>query len=253
MTVTGFRLANAPIVEAVLDINCDFPPATDLLALEGRAREAFGDKYPKAGRRLIGHVEVRHESNSPTMESSFEESVGALQFATLDGKQLVQVRREGFSFNRLAPYSSLDDYLEEIERTWLKFVELVKPVQIQRIGLRYFNRILLPAEDNRVDFDAYLRVAPKILDDKLSLAGFIHQYTTVETASGNQVNITLFMQPQEEKTVPLILDIDAFRLRAHLPEEWGEILRDILALRELKNRVFRNSLTEECLNLFQQH
>ena len=72
---------------------------------------------------------------------SVRRGIQALQFLHADEKQLVQVRAQGFSFNRLAPYTSLDDYLPEIERTWHLFVGLASPVQIRVVQLRYINRI----------------------------------------------------------------------------------------------------------------
>jgi hypothetical protein len=36
------------------------------------------------------------------------------------------------------------------------------------------------------------------------------------------------------------------------PQEWNWILAKIQSLRDLKNRVFKNTLTDTCLNLFQQ-
>ena len=75
----------------------------------------------------------------------------------------MQVRAQGFSFNRLAPYSGLDDYLPEIERTWSLYVDLASPVQIRAIRLRYINRILLPLAANTVDLDEYLKIGPACL------------------------------------------------------------------------------------------
>lgn len=38
------KLARAPIVEAVIDIECDMPPAFDLAALQVSAHEPFRDR-----------------------------------------------------------------------------------------------------------------------------------------------------------------------------------------------------------------
>ena len=83
---------------------------------------------------------------------SIKHGVQALQFLQDDERQLVQVRVQGFSFNRLAPYTSLDDYLPEIKRTWGLYVDLVKPVQVRQIRVRYINRILLPMTERRSRF-----------------------------------------------------------------------------------------------------
>jgi uncharacterized protein (TIGR04255 family) len=251
MSVIDPPLEHAPIIEAVVEINCDLPLGMDLLALEEAARKCYGDVYPVARRRLIQELQFRQEGDAAP-ESSVDRAVDALQFATIDERQLVQVRREGFSFNRLAPYSSLDEYLPEIQRTWLKFVEIARPVQVRRIGLRYINRILLPTVHGEVQLDEYLAIGPRLPVPTLTVAGFLHQYVAVEPGTRNQVSITMVMHPEADGTSPLLFDIDAFRSSASVPEDWSSIRSDILALRALKNRVFLNSLTEKCLNLFRQ-
>jgi uncharacterized protein (TIGR04255 family) len=80
-----------------------------------------------------------------------------------------------FSFNRLAPYTTLDDYLPEIERAWLLYVDLVSPVQIRVIRLRYINRMLLPMPANQLDLDEFLEIGPRVPDEEklVCLAFFV--------------------------------------------------------------------------------
>ncbi|HXI13802.1 MAG TPA: TIGR04255 family protein [Thermoanaerobaculia bacterium] len=250
MTPVGLRLVNAPIVEAVIDINCDIPPATDLLKLHETAKEALRASYPKSRRQMVQEHEFRKEGEKPP-EVSVRQGIAALQFLTEDERQIVQIRPDGFSFNRLAPYKSLDEYLPEIERTWGIFRDLTFPVEVRRIGLRFINRILLPATDETVELDVYLRASPQLPDvDRLVLVGFLNQHSAIEEETGNRVNITLIMQSLEQDKFPLILDIDAYSSGTRPPDHWLGIQDAILSLRTLKNRVFERTLTEECLNLF---
>jgi len=126
----------------------------------------------------------------------------ATHFAIYLGRRwtflLTKVRMQGFSFNRLAPYTSLDDYLPEIERTWGLFASIASPVQIRVVRLRYINRILLPLTNGRVELEDYLKVGPRLPDeDRLRFAGFLNQYAAVEIDTGHQVNIVLTSQPPE--------------------------------------------------------
>ena len=132
-------LSKPPIVEAVLDIDCDMSPGQDLAALEAPARDAFRDRYPKFRTRFIheGQIELQRDD---LPKFSARRGIQALQFLHDDEKQLVQVRALGFSFNRLAPYSTLDDYLPEIERTWRLFVSLASPVQIRVVRTDHSHR-----------------------------------------------------------------------------------------------------------------
>jgi len=244
-------LKSSPIIEAVLDIDCDMPPALALDKLEASARDAFRSHYKKVRTQFVQAMQVEAAANQAPNVTT-RQAIQALQFLQEDEKQLVQVRTQGFSFNRLAPYTKLDDYLPEMERTWRLFVGLAAPVQIRTIRLRYINRILLPLTEGRVELDEYLKLGPRLPDeDKLTFTGFLNQHSALEADTGNQVNMVLTTQPQEADRLPVIFDIEAFKSDSYDPLDWDTIHLQILSLRRLKNVVFENSLTDKCLNLFQ--
>ena len=245
------NLKSPPIVEAVLDFDCDMPPMLALDKLEASARDAFRDHYPKFRTQFRQALQVEAGADrAPNVTT--RQGIQALQFLQEDEKQLVQVRTQGFSFNRLAPYKSLGDYLPEIERTWRLFVVLAVPVQIRLIRLRYINRILLPMTAGRVELTDYLKLGPRLPDeDKLILEGFITKHSAVESNTDNRVNIVLTAQPPENDKLPVIFDIDTYRLGNAEPHDWAGSLSKVQSLRRLKNLVFENSLTDQCLNLFQ--
>lgn len=252
MTEAALSLAHAPIVEAVLEVTCDLPPSTDLQRFQDVAKEQLRTVYPKARRQTVQSHEFRKEGEKPP-EVSIRQEVGALLFVAEDERQVIQFRREGYSFNRLAPYGSLDEYLPEIERTWEIFRKIVEPIQVRRIGLRFINRLPLPTINGRVELNEYLKISPQLPDEEtLEFIGFVNQHSAIEKDTGNQVNITLVMQPLEGQTLPIIFDIDAFRMVALSPKDWPAIRSIVDALRILKNQVFKRTLTEKCLNLFQQ-
>jgi uncharacterized protein (TIGR04255 family) len=249
------KLARAPIVEAVVDIRCDMPPAFDLAALETTARELFCAQYPKMQKQLIEQHSFVKQGHEPATISATQ-GLQAFQFLSDDGRQLMQVRTEGFSFNRLAPYTSLDDYLPEIERGWHLFVGLAAPIQVREVRLRYINRLPLPTVDGRVEFDDYLKIGPHLPDEnRLHFISFFNQHAALDVETGHQVTITLTTQPRqpgEKNVVPLIFDIDAVCRENAEPGDWPWILSKLLSLRSLKNDIFKNTLTAECLNLFRQ-
>lgn len=253
MSASNFKLLHTPIVEAVLDVDCDMSPAFDLAALEKASREAFQDRYPKFRTQFLEEHQIEQKADQPTQFSA-RRRLQAFQFLQEDEKQLVQVRMQGFSFNRLAPYTSLDDYLPEIERAWGLFASITSPVQIRVVRLRYINRILLPLTDGRVELEDYLKVGPRLPDeDRLRFAGFLNQYAAVEIETGHQVNIILTSQPPGNDRVPIIFDICVASVETAESENWAWLLAKAQALRHLKNRIFRNTLTEQCLNLFRQN
>lgn len=250
MSGKAARLDRAPIIEAVLDVDCDMPPALDLGTLEATARGAFADRYPKPRTQFLQqHTIAAPVEGSPTL--SVRKGLQAFQFLQADERQLVQVRPAGFSFNRLAPYTSLDDYLPEIERAWRAFVALAAPLQVRQIRLRYINRILLPLVKGQVDLDKYLAIGPRLPEERrLTFLGFLHRHAAAEKDTEHRVNTTLASQPVEGDKLPVILDIEATADAPIDPEDWPSLAERIEALRSLKNLVFRRTLTPRCLKLF---
>jgi uncharacterized protein (TIGR04255 family) len=252
MSEPEFKLAKPPIIEAVLDIECDQPPGQNLAALGGKALEAFKDRYPKGQTKILREHQVQTKEHE-TAEVSIRQGVLAFQFYQEDEKQLVQVRAQGYSFNRLAPYGTLDDYLPEMERTWRIYVGLASPVKIREIRLRSINRILLPLGTQPIQLEQYFRIEPRLqIDDKLTCVSFLNHQIAVEAGTNHLVTTVLAGQPPEGNHAPILFDNYVAAVEPGQPEDWPWILAKILALRALKNRVFRNTLTEKCLNLFQQ-
>jgi uncharacterized protein (TIGR04255 family) len=250
MTLQTLNLKSPPIVEAVLDIECDLPPDLVFSTLEQPARDRFSDRYPVARIQFIQEHQIGLKPNEqPPL--SIRQSVQAFQFLQSDEKQLVQLRTQGFSFNRLAPYSSLDDYLPEIERTWQIYVELANPIQIRLVRMRYINRIELPIGTGLFQLDDYFKVCPRLPEEeKLSFVGFFNQHAAVEIETGNLVNIVLTAQPSSERQLPVIFDTTVASSIGGEINDWLLIREKILDLRNLKNRIFKNTLTDKCLSLF---
>ncbi len=244
------KLKNSPIVEAVLDIDCDLPPGFDLASLEEPIRTRLRDQYPKFQTQFVQeHLITLGADTPPSIPTP--PTPGAYQFLFDDERQLVQVRSRGFSFNRLAPYSGLDDYLPEIERTWRLFVDLTSPVQIRAIRLRYINRILIPVTGKKVELEEFLKIGPRLPDEeKLSMTGFLTQQSAVEKDTRHQVNLVLTAQAPEDEKLPIILDITVASAAMAEPGDWQAIVRTIGSLRGLKNRIFMNTLTDKCMDLF---
>jgi uncharacterized protein (TIGR04255 family) len=246
------KLNNPPIIEAMLDVDCDMPPGQKLAELETAARNAFRGKYP--GFRSVNMQEHKIETKPESApEISVNKNLHAFQFLQSDQKQTVQIRAQGFTFNRLSPYTTLDDYLPQIEEAWNLFVKVAAPIQVRIIRLRYINRILLPAFEGHIkELEDFLKICPRLPDeDKLHFIGFINQHVAVEADTGNQVRIVLAAQPVENNMLPILFDITAGVSTALEPENWSKIVSKIQSLRRLKNMVFENTLTARCLTLFQ--
>jgi len=250
---TVFHLDSPPIVEAVLDIDCDLPPTFVLENAESGIKTHFQKQYPRHRRKFFRDHQVSDDLTTP-LQISVKEGLEAINFSSEKGNQIVQFRKSGYSFNRLAPYDGLDAYLPEIERTWNIFLELVRPVCIRKIGLRTINRIPLPLdhETDSLDLDLYFNTAPQLPEGRdLRLSGFTTQLSAIDSATNSQIGIVLTPQPVNDGSLPIILDISVgHQVAPGFGKSWEEISSVVSTLRNLKNCIFKNILTEKCLKLF---
>jgi len=259
MSDQASKLPNPPIVEAILDIDCDMPPGWQLESVEASAREVFRERYPKFRTQYFQHHTIEGKADAP-LAATVRHGIAAFQFLHDDEKQLVQCRVQGFSFNRLAPYTTLDDYLAEIRESWTTFCALVSPVMIKQIRLRFINRIPIPLKNGTFDLDQYLSIGPRLPDkNSVTEMRFLNQIAAQDKQSGHTMNIVLTTQPivlttqpDDGKQVPIIFDNCVIASsQSHEPDDWDWILKIISELRALKNRVFFESVTSKCKALFQ--
>jgi uncharacterized protein (TIGR04255 family) len=248
------RAPHPPIVEAIVDIDCELPPGVNLADLENSARESLRDGYPQLQKRLLQQIQLRQQDNTDPEHEFSDGELNTLLFRSADNRQLTQFRRSGYSFNRLAPYEGMDVYLPEIKRTWENYCAIARPLRIGKIGLRTVNRIALPLNAaGGVELETYLCTGPrlpKVAGRELSFTGFLNQHQIVDQNTAHQANIALAVEGKQDEKLILVLDIDAFDLRSRETLEWTEIAQVIRSLRDLKNELFFNILTKECLNLY---
>jgi uncharacterized protein (TIGR04255 family) len=253
MPEESFHIENPPIVEVVLDIDCDFQPNFELRAAQSAILEAFKTEYPQHDERMLHETQIRQEKGAPPKVQLGRNALHSIQLFQEDRKQLVQFRENGYSFNRLAPYECLNTYLPEIERTWGVFNEIVRPVAVRRIALRTINRMLLPLKDGGIKLEDYFKTAPKLPPEcALQFTGFLNQHMAVDPRTGYRVDIVLTTQNQEQNHLPVIFDINAFAAISSAISTWKHISDVVYDLRVLKNSVFYHTLTEKCLNLYSQ-
>ncbi len=247
---TQETLAEAPIIEAVFDIKVELPPDLDLSTLLAEARKAFADDYPKASKFFAHSVELT-TGEEKEGEIEREKTVRGVRLRHVSENQLLHIHQEGFSFNRLAPYSSFDDYLPEVRRCWDRFVEIAKPVCAYRVTLRNINRVRLPKDERGdIPLQDYIHRPPELPPNVggIGMTDFMQQIRIVEMKTELHGTVTLASEPQVDGRdwTTMILDIETYDAGACDPK--GEMIWEIVKnLRTLKNRIFRATLTEKCL------
>jgi uncharacterized protein (TIGR04255 family) len=242
------RFPNAPITEALLDIRVNLPGEVDLTQL-ATIQDLIKDQYPSRNERMFWQSNFQIAQRDLKISPPTGGPVG-YAFTSRDGKQIVQVRKDGFSFSRLKPYEDWISLREEAKRLWQCYIQIASPTNITRLALRYINRIELPLPMR--DFKDYILTVPEIAPNlPQGLADFFMQLIIpIPTMNAIAIVTETVDVPQNLSSVlPLIFDIDVFR-EAVFDLNSAEVWDTFEQLRELKNDIFFQSITERTKELF---
>lgn len=242
---SGTRYAHAPITEAVIDIQCQ--TGSDVTALN---QETLGDAEYPTGNKMVaaqGHMVLGPAANA--FATAGTRDLGFIM-QSADKLQICQGRINGFTFSRLAEYTSWDKVSHEARRLWDKYRNVAQVKAITRIGLRYINRLDLPLPI--ANLPTYLRTAPALSPTlPQDLTGYFMQlqFPLPDARSTCLINETI-IDPIKPDTVAVVLDIDVFRTM-DTPKEQEELWQQLEQLRHEKNHIFEACITDETRRLFQ--
>lgn len=242
-------LNRAPITEAVIDLRCRVDSTFDVNAFRSLESEIG---YPTATPIKLFEFEMRQEAGKEPENTHVNHGLIGWRFASADGKQVGQFRKDGFTFSRLAPYTRWADVIAEASRLYRLYVESAQPEEVTRPAVRYINRMPLP-EKEVGDFSPFLTAPPACpVDRQVVLNGFLTQVQVHDPLTGISATITQTIQAGGDIPgfVPVILDLDVYEARS-FPPDAETILARFDALRETKNRYFFSSITEKAATLFE--
>jgi len=228
------HLENAPIKEAIVDIQVELP--SNALSNLDKLKKLYSKDFPIA-KDLLG-LEVRIKNTADTRGSSHEMNRMGIRFETGNNDRVVLARLDRMVFSRVNKYYDWDDLIENAKKAWGKYRRAMKPVRIKRLAVRYINQIHLewPIED-------IVTVQPSIptgVDYKMN--GFTSQ--TLLTENGVSILVTL---AKKDKSEPVLIDIDVFKDVDLLPKQFSSIWKQLHKYREFKNNVFFNYSTEKLI------
>jgi uncharacterized protein (TIGR04255 family) len=244
------NLPRAPIVEAVIEIRARATKALEETSL----RTAIEPKL--AGYVFLDslrefHSEVKLEGGKPPIQKVSDAGWKGVRFRSSDEKHIAQFNRDGFVFSRLEPYLTWEELESEAKRLWNIYKDLAQPVEIQRLGLRFINRIKLPPGE--LLFEDYIQPAPSSPHGlELPFHGFMHKDTLGVPGHPYAINVIRTIQQLNggvDGGVALILDIDVFTTQGFDLDN-TVLQRRLLEMRWLKNKVFFGSITAKALEMF---
>lgn len=218
----------------------------------------FGDFY----QRIKNDYPTQKELKNVGFEMNFTHEIvqtkqlnqGAMmRFSREDDSELVQITQNLLTVNKLKPYSGYDVFKNSIQKALEHYLILSKPKYVERIGLRYINRISIP-EKNFIleDYFNFSINFSKENEGFSSISGILFKVQLTPKNESHKLFITLSSIPSaDEGKSEFILDIyDIFILQK-------EVSRDfILSVLDEAHRnveyIFEGVITDSTRNIFEE-
>ena len=240
----AIQYENAPIKEALIDIRVELPPNVSIEILE-TIHSRVKDKYPRKSNSLQLNTRI---SAGETVGASASQTHLGFIFTSEDGKQVMQARRDGFTFGRMKPYGNWIELRDEANRLWEIYCEVTGPIKIGRLAVRYINQIDIPFA--ALDYKDYFYTTPEV-SPKLSqaISGFFMQLHFPQAAIGGMLILTQAVVPPPGPNMhSVILDLNVFKEADFTVT--NEIWLTLDILRGIKNEFFEGSITDKTRELF---
>ena len=243
------HLDNAPITEAIIDFRVKLAPSFDPARFSGLA-ERLQETYPRHEQRKLFKQELGVKNGRPLSIGPKDLGFHGYWFKSADEKKIAQFRVDGFTFNKLRPYTSWAEVIEEARQLWDLYVEVASPEVVTRIAVRYINHLKIPAPVK--DPSEYFRAPiPIPVDLPLALNNYLTRVVVRDRESDVAVNIShALTEVVDSKHLTFLLDIDAYKARDFEPTD-HVIWETFEALHDSKNRIFFGSITEETARLYE--
>jgi uncharacterized protein (TIGR04255 family) len=204
----GRKYKNPPFVEAV----CEFRLTQDTqwdLTVPGLFYERVKHDFPHREQRVIQEFGVTLDPEG--LQQAIRATERVMMFAP-DRKMLVQLGPRLLVINALKPYPTWQGFKPRIEMAWKALQEVVEVKGLERIGLRYINRIEFPSQ--AVEREEYFEFYPFIgrrLPQQVASFHAIAEFRY--TDDRDRCRVQLVAAAGTEARTAVILDIDYFVAR----------------------------------------
>lgn len=237
-----------PIVEAV--INFGFAEEVDGQDLSAALEAALGSQYPGAPQQQEV-VEVSTKIRPDSLDTSARRLPRTKFLRSADGLRLLGCGAKALSVHVLAPYPGWERFLEQAQEALCALPSIVRDKGLASVGVRYIDRIILPAGVRFSDFLTVMPPCPEGMPNHLS--GFHTATQTLDPSDGTIATLTLASAGTSEASLPTVVwDLVLQRNRNPRWElgdtAWLAVLEDL----HIRSRsIFEASITDSTRELFQ--
>lgn len=242
--MSDFQYKRAPITEAAVEFRFSSEVSSQKRK-NGLKKLAKLYELHKPETRKNYKVEIR-PNGKPIAEST---DTIIDKFTSIDQVQQLHIMDSSFVVSQLAPYSGWGRFCERIRRDW-EALRSSGFMPVDFAGVRYINRIDIPATGEVVAYEDYLNVYPKVppVLDPCNHYGINVRVELPDIKSRLNVNSTIVESPLP-KHMAIVVDLDIRRGYDEPPSD-EELYSFIDQARLKKNEVFEACITDKARELF---
>jgi uncharacterized protein (TIGR04255 family) len=200
-----------PIVEAICEFRFGGNSPWDM-AIPGLLFGKLEEEYPERKQIRLIQEDLRP---GPTGPERRVEVIDRMQLVAPDQKSLLQVNQNLLTVNRLAPYDKWEAFKPRIEQALKVYRDIAQPTGLDRIGLRYINRLSIPGDKAVVEdyFNFYPHLQSPLPQYMVDFNCFTRLQFDDLPAS---LNLVLRHDRSVKNAVGVILDLDIYTDAAEL-------------------------------------
>ena len=235
-----------PITEAVIEARFE-----DVVSGESveKARVRFSKDYANSQPLTALGLNLNVEQKKATVDETSQ----GFRLSNLDQTDILVVSPERIVFSRLAPYLGWDAFREHAGKNWRIWKRIAGYNKIERLGVRYINRIDIPSNDDGIiPVEEYLTVYPNMPDppELPHMGRYMFQMEAMLGKDDCRLLIQSGIIPSPlVNFTSVVLDIDVSRVN-EVPQKDTELWALIDRIRDYKNDTFEACITDRARALF---
>lgn len=238
----------APITEAVIEIRLEQPVSKKLVdSVLSRLKDDYAASHSIA--------ELGVKLNVAERQATVDQQNFGYKLNSEDEADVLILASDRVTCSRLAPYVGWEKFSARAVENWDKWKRIVKYQRIQRIGLRYINRIDVPViNTNKIKIENYLNIYP-IYPEPEVISG-LGKYTMQLVGPYDVENCSLIINTSVIPSplvshLSLVLDLDLGWVQ-NVPQNDREMWNAFGTMRDHKNRIFEACVTDNSRRLFEE-
>lgn len=247
-TLQKRKYKNPPIVEALCEIY--FRGSKWDQTIPGLFYEKIKAEFPNKSELKGVNVHLQVKDGAPRTLAT--EAPLRQRFSAQNNSKMVQVGENLLVINQLQPYpNSFEDWKPKIFEMLTLYRDLVSPESIEKIGVRFINKIKIP--ETNYPMEKYFQIYPKISTDLAAFHGdFLMRLKIPPPNQRHELLLTFSTTPKDEDgRDALLLDIYDV-VNPASKDVFSEVKKVVDEAHSNVEHAFEKSISDEARNLFQE-